>query len=351
MDLKSFGKLKIETPKEWAVYFERGYWNKNAKGRPGDEIIINKSFSWGDEIWHIPAIYSCGKGAVIDFCVEIRPEKVKSFIDKWYHTLERGERLSREIREQMETENPMESDFRFELQVNGKKLVSNYGSSISWIPESCLPDGVESERESKELILHYGLDETRAWVFHRYSCLWATKRKPKIKSLKLKTERTPTAIQGLRFKNPSVGDVIKFVHPVHKTEHKLTVTDYQKSEFPINGFQHKEYEFPTHHTAMTYTLEPDLCEECFRICDCLDNEPPKQKPLNRFEPQASYDACSVAIIGGADGPTAVFTSSKSERHIALSALKFEPTDDIEWKMVFREKLAEDIEVDLLNDLM
>lgn len=60
-------------------------------------------------------------------------------------------------------------------------------------------------------------------------------------------------------------------------------------------------------------------------------------------------ACSIGIIGGADGPTAVFVSDgqNSEHHRALSALRFEYADDIEWKIVFREKLMEDTETELL----
>ena len=46
-----------EVPAEWAVYYDHGFWNKNAKGKPGKEIIINKCFYWGDEIWYIPAVY------------------------------------------------------------------------------------------------------------------------------------------------------------------------------------------------------------------------------------------------------------------------------------------------------
>ena len=121
-----------------------------------------------------------------------------------------------------------------------------------------------------------------------------------------------------------------------------------KKEFSFKEFQHEEYEFPTLHTAMTYVIEPDLPSENFRVRDCLSNEQPKRKPQERFEPKATYDACSFAIIGGADGPTAIFTASgKNEKqHCALSALRFEHADDIEWKIVFREKTIEDIEVDL-----
>lgn len=338
-----------EVPTEWAVYYDHGFWNKNAKGKPGEEIVINKSFSWGDEIWRIPAVYACAKGLVIDFCVEIKPEKEKAFIDKWYPVLAKGENISNELREQIEQKNPIDVNFRIHLQLNEKPIVATHGTSVNWIPESCLPDGVRSERESKEIIKHYGLDETRAWSFHRWSCPWSTKRKPEIKSLKLKLEREHIAIQGVHFKNPSVGDVISFVHPVRNSEHKLTVLAYEKQEFSGRGFQHEEYEFPTLHTAMTYTLEPELPGRNFQVRDCLDNEQPKRKPKNQFEPQASYDACSIAIIGGADGPTAVFVSADQnlEQHRALSALRFEHADDIEWKIVFREKLMEDIKTELL----
>ena len=339
-----------EMPTEWTVYYDHGFRIKNAKGKSGEEIVINKSFSWGDEIWHIPAVYSCSKGVVIDFCIEIPPEKEKAYLDKWYPFLAKDENISKELREQIEQENPMEIGFRPYLFVNGKEIIAKHGTSILWIPESCLPDGVIREIESKEIIRHYGLDETRAWLFYRWSCPWATKRKPEIKAIKLKLERHPTVIQGIHFKNPSVGDVITFVHPIYSTEHKLSVLSYEKQEFPRQGFQHEEYEFPTLHTAMTYTLEPELPGRKFQVRDCADNEQPKRKPRNQFEPQASYDACSIAIIGGADGPTAVFVSDgqKPEQHRALSALHFEYTDDIEWKLVFREKMIEDIELYILK---
>lgn len=37
----------------------------------------------------------------------------------------------------------------------------------------------------------------------------------------------------------------------------------------------------------------------------------------------------------------------SEQHQALSALRFEYADDIEWKIVFSEKLIEDVEAELI----
>ena len=146
-----------------------------------------------------------------------------------------------------------------------------------------------------------------------------------------------------------VFDEIKFTHPIHNTEHKLTVISYEKQEFPINGFQNEEYEFPKCHTAMEYALEPDLSDLNFKVCDCVENDSPIHIEQNRFEPQANYDACVVAVIGGSDGPTAFFTSASSNigYHVALSALHFEYVNDIEWKIVFSEKLIDGTEINLI----
>ena len=338
-----------EVPTEWSVYYEHGFWNRNTKGKPGEEIAVNKTFSWGDEIWHIPAVYSCSKGLVVDFCIEIQPEKEKEFIDKWYPVLAKDENITNELREQIEQENPIDINFRTHLQVNEKAIIAKHGNSIQWLPAYCLPNGERCESESRDIIRHYSLDDTKAWSFHRWSFPWETKQKPKIKSISLKLERDPVTIQGVHFKNPSVGDIISFIHPISNTKHKLTVINYDKQEFPRQGFQHEEYEFPTLYTAMTYTLKPELPKRNFTVRDCSDNEHPKRKLKNEFESEAHSDASAIAIIGGADGPTEVFVSpgQDSEQHIALSALRFEHTDDIEWKIVFREKLTDDIAIKLL----
>ena len=33
----------------------------------GKEIPVEKTFLWDDEVWHVPAVYACGKGLVADF--------------------------------------------------------------------------------------------------------------------------------------------------------------------------------------------------------------------------------------------------------------------------------------------
>lgn len=337
-------------PTEWQVFYDAGYWAKNGKGRAGKEITLNSSFSWGEEIWRIPAVYSCSKGLVVDFCVEIKPERMKAFLDKCMLICEKDPKLPDEVRHELEKENPLSIDFRPHIFVNGKIVHAKHGCSINWIPDSCLPEGTQNQIEAKQIIEHYGLDATRAWSFHRWSCPWATLKKPVIKSLEVRLERRLETINGIHFKNPRVGDVITFTHPITHMEHSLTVLEYEKQELTSKAFAHEEYEFPTHHTAMTYTIEPELPNKNFQVRDCLDNDEPKRRPKKPYEPQASYDACSIGIIGGADGPTAVMFSverQKTTSNVALSALHFEPIDDIEWKMIFREKLMDDVDVCLI----
>ena len=64
------------------------------------------------------------------------------------------------------------------------------------------------------------------------------------------------------------------------------------------------------------------------------------------------EAGSIGIIGGADGPTAVFITSKLKKeekglHAAFSALRYQPVDRVEWEFIFREKTMEDLRVSLL----
>ncbi len=336
----------------WEVCYNGGFFGKqNPSKRMPEELALNACFAWNSELWHIPAVYIFPKGIVVDFCVEIDPEREKAFIEKWIPTKISEERLTRELRRQIDNENPLNIEFCPYLTVNGRLLTRQNGMSVSWIPISCLPDDEQNDRQAVRIIKHYGLDATKAWSFHRISFLWATVKKPKIRSMSLKSERELVQIDGICFKNPSVGDVITFTHPVFGTEHKLTVLEYEPQELPSHAFANPEYEFPTYHIAMTYTLDPDIPNKNFGVRDRLDNDEPKRRPQNAYEPQATYDACTIGIIGGADGPTAVILSAgkntNSVSHTALSALHFEPTNDVEWKMIFKEKQCEDIVVKLL----
>lgn len=73
-----------EYDEPWEVYFDGDSFGKRKfSDRPGEEISLNARFTWNDEKWFIPAVYVFPKGIVVDFCVEIAPEREKAFIQKW----------------------------------------------------------------------------------------------------------------------------------------------------------------------------------------------------------------------------------------------------------------------------
>ena len=69
----------------------------------------------------------------------------------------------------------------------------------------------------------------------------------------------------------------------------------------------------------------------------------------RVSSDSATAKASIGIIGGANGPTALFLATAPENgcHTVFSSMHFRPTDDVEWQAVFREKLLPDIEVELI----
>jgi len=340
-------------PTEWKVTYDGGLWGQ--QGRAGKEIAINKEFEWGGQRWLIPAIYTCGKGLVMDICMEAEPDEIRAFIEKWDLLHEEEHRYSNEETQQMEQDNPLNVDFRPRILLNGKPLCNEQGSGSVWIPASCLGEGVQCEHDSLRVLEHYGLDTSKGWLIRRCSFAWATAKKPTIKSLTLTLERELTDIPGVSFAVPAVGESISFTHPVTGNEHTLTVHEYEQNELNTRHFSDAGMEYPTNHHVMSYSLSPDLPNLSFMIRDCAEGDSPRiKKPNpNEFAPICFDSAASIGIIGGADGPTAVFVTGvaanrdQPKLHAVCSSLHFEPVDEVEWQITFREKMVDDITIDVI----
>ena len=226
--------------------------------------------------------------------------------------------------------------------------------------------------EERRLLEHYGLDPAKAWSMNRWSFSWATKRPPKLRSLSLTMKRDRVCIPGIRFTVRGPGDQIPFIHPSTGERHVLTVLEYQEEEMDRKAFEAPEdmeqeerrrllrrmgeWEYPTHLTAMTYAVSPEISRRELQIRDCGGDRPRRilpREPEDRFLPEAKNDVCvmagasAIGIIGGADGPTAIFMAGKGEPRCTFSSLYFEPGKPVEWRMRFYEQRVEDLEVKLL----
>ena len=111
----------------------------------------------------------------------------------------------------------------------------------------------------------------------------------------------------------------------------------------------KDREYPSHHIAMTFTLEPELSQTEFSITDSLQSDEPRLIP-GYTSGSKSKEAEAIGIIGGADGPTAIIMGtpkSKGQLHASVSRLFFEPFDTVRWQLSFKEKQIKEKTIELM----
>ena len=327
---------------EWKVYFGDGFGGRHCgHDKPGKEIPIGKTFAWAGRMWHIPAVYSCGKGLVMDVCVEIEPDALRAFLEKWWPNGQEGREWTAEELEQQDAENPMTISYQPTLTVNGKPQRRRSGSGFGWVPDACRPVEERGQRNQQDweaawLMEHYGLNQEKGWTFFRESFPWITKTRPALKSLSLSLEQSPVSVPGPRFTVSEAGDSIPFTNPVTGEAHTLTVVEYEAQQMDAAHFQDKDqWEYPTHYTAMSFVVEPELPQQSLTVRDCGQGDRPRPKQSNLAEPTV---ASSVGVI--------LATNKSGQPRAACSSLYFDPPERIEWRMVFYQKTAEDVEIDL-----
>lgn len=280
------------------VFFDGDFRHHHGYDHAGKEIYIGKEFQWGDHVLNIPAVYSCGKGLVIDFCIRVEQSKIQAFMKKWHLDAEHDDDglFTKEQRRMIYEENPLIFDFRARPFLNGKELKSARGFAVTFNP--CFAGDTFCETEAKEVLEYYGLDLSFGWIIWRKTYEWATKRRPKIRALSLSLEKEKSNIFGPRFRVEASGDAFSFDCPLTGREHTLTVQEYEQQFMDFSKMPDQDMEYPPYYTAMTYTVNPDLPADAITISDSTDSDRPcrKKESLSEFEARV---AASVSIIGGA----------------------------------------------------
>ncbi len=334
-----------ELAKEWKVTFDGGFWG--GEGKPGEEVPMGKTFFWGGEKWIIPAAYLCDEGLVLDFCKEADPIDVKAFIHKWDLLNESRNHYTKAQQEQMEREHPVNVHFYGRVTCNGQCLQNGHGCGVTWLPVSCVPEGIRQNDTARGILTHYGLDESKGWSLHRRSYPWGEGGKKELRTIFLSMERQRENIPAGYFFTPAVGESVPLVHPITGESYTLTVHEVEQEELPEHLFPDPNMTYPNHILTMRYSLEPDIAGQGFQVLDCGEGDRPRQKQ-NHSPESCSTLAAAIGIIGGADGPVAVFSGAHTTKlHAACSSLYFAPVEDVQWRAVFSEKLVEDMEIQLL----
>lgn len=332
-------------PQEWEVYFEYGFGGKKPRHRPGREITLGKTFTWGKEEWLAPAMYCCGEGLVLDLLKKVPPEMLNRFAEKW--GLDENGEPRRELtpaeQEQMENENPLEERFRAEVTVNGQPLRESTGYGRYWRSE----DGCCDE-DADRVLEHYELERDCGWVIWRVCCLWnGGKLKPETVELTMTAEKE--AVDGGTF-TAEPGKTVPLTDPRTGLTHMLRVLSLTPETMDRSLLPPVGMEFPTEYVEMQYTLEPPLPVGDFALADAAPGDEARAcKVESGFTAQES--AC-IGIIGGADGPTAVFVSGKGDEagedvRAAYSSLHYEPVETVTWRARFMARPKEAVTVTLL----
>lgn len=319
--------------KKYKVFYQGSLYGHFGRDHAGKELAVNKSFTWGGEEWLVPSVYFCGKGLVADMFKKVSVDSFREFIEKF--GLDENsdcDGFSDEQQAEIEAENPLNSDIFASIQFGGRKSDMEFSSSDCWNP--LFPDSGDA---AKALLDRYGLDKSFCWLAVRMSIPWRGRKPKKSDSLTLQLRAEKIPVPGAHFKANRPGDKTEFTNPATGKTHILTVTDIKRQS--LAQFPHIGKDEPKFFTLLRVEISPEISKDALLITDCAEGDRTHKGALPR-------NASAIGIIGGADGPTVIVTSSASGR-TACSSLYYEPEYEPDWCMVFYNKPKEDIEFELI----
>ena len=337
-----------QEPQEWEVYFKGGFCSSSRFGKSrthaGKEIQIGESFELDGKRWLIPSAYICREGIVIDMISQTEMSEFNEFYNRYRSEIEGAENLPDDKFDFIQSENPVITDVRTKLTVNGKNAKPKGMSGIIWIPE------MESDSDCERIIKHYCLDSSKALNIQRMYFNWATKTKPRaLSSLEIEISVCPKTIRGKEFCVNKAGQSFEIENPLTGVIHTLTINEFNKQKLGSAALMDNEYDIPENYISIDYTISPEINTESVRIHDICQSDSPKK--WIKHDAGASYlpeakNAVSIGIIGGADGPTAIILGNKS--HQICSSLHFEPRDSVTLRADFIDSNQPSITKNLIN---
>ena len=327
---------------EWKITFRGNFNSVDHNGIPGIPVAVNKAFQWADIDWIIPEVYVCDEGIVVLTLGKIDPSEVRKHMT--------NEPATQEDIERMDAECPLNIHLRCAANINGSDGMYCGGSGMAWMPP--LPGEGNGYDDARWVLEHYGLDTGYAWIINRDNYRWPNGVKREVESLVMTITQRPVSLSGTHFRTPMAAKSVELVHPRTNQTYTLTIEELSKETADLRTVENMGMEFPNLYTQMTYRIHPELNPRQFRIMDCT--QPDHARPA-KIKKQSSVEingeAAAIGIIGGADGPTAIFMGRPAEKanrlHMASSAMRFEHAEEIEWRIVFMEKLYADTTVILV----
>lgn len=319
------------------VYFDNIFRGQHRDEEPLRRIDLNWKFAWEEIEGMIPAIYIGRKGIVMDICQKAAIEKISSFLKKWVPMAETRDLSDREL-EQLEQENPLNTDFSVGLTVNNQVLMRGQRSGVFWYPPEITDD---TDKNAVELMEAYACDRNFAWGFIRTSYRWTKEMtEPQYITLNFQAKKVPCEGEHFVTKSGCNEHSVNFFHPITGAQYQLTIYSCEPMELERDEEMIKQWdlEFPTYYHMLKYSVIPETVPAEFRLTDYHRGD-----NARKISPKGKT-AASATVIGGWDGPTSILAdkiSLKENVYTAYSSVYFEVQSQVEWCPVFQlEKRAD-----------
>lgn len=300
---------------KWRAGFDVDFSQPCPKEKEGKELTLNRSHSNENGTWNVPSVFLCEEGIVVDTFLEVSADKLEYFCKDWKNrdevSLSLGDKLQRYL------DDPLTASVTGILAVNDKPLRCKSSFGAIWNP---LEDNTP---EVRRLLNRYRLDPNNGYLFKRY-CFSRKGKHPQIRTMHLTLEAMPVMVPDESFTVHKDGQRFRFTHPVTGLEHIFTAVSLTHEALNPNFLTNH----PCFYSRLTYTLEPSISPENFRVVD--------RNPGDHWE-------------GYQDEPAAVIYADRKPDpgRYALSSLHYEPQDQVHWQILFRRKPQKDLELKLL----
>lgn len=297
---------------------QRSKYSKKQGDKYGRKQKINWKFNYLGQKCYIPYVYRFSKGIVFDIITPVDDAALRNYFEKC-----KGVDMTDDIqRRSLEDEHPYQPVHIAEVWINGEKVEKGFRATSELYSPLHYNDGMyqvfkKAYREILKDEIHFGVSRfcvPYPKVATRFQKFKRAKRGDVILSLKLKTQEVQKYYpleKSFELSPMQPTYKLEIEHPVNKEKYVLSFEREEQESWLVKGRQ-------LHVTSANYQIKPPL-KEGERL-DFNSSISYKSEPKSLYEPAS---ASSIAIIGGAHGPTVLFISGKEERRSCFSKITFE----------------------------
>ncbi len=313
------------------VYYKSSLWYTGEnRGKKEAECRCKQKINWAFEHLgqkcYVPYIYRFKKGIVFDIITPVADEVFQAYIEK-YNAIDLQDKHQRR---QLEEERPYQTVDIAEIWINGESG-DRYSSSAKFY--SPLENIDENYKKLKKAYREILKDEIHFFIERvcvpypniatGFQKLKRPKRGDVIYSLKIEShevDRDYPLEKKFKLSATQPTYEMEIIHPVSKEKYRLSFEIGEQQCFKVEENQ-------LHTTVASYEINPPIKNgDRLYFDNSLDY---RSKSQCKYEPEG---ARSIGIIGGADGPTAFFMTSKVKKRSCFSKITFEFQEEAEFEL-------------------